>query len=45
MPVRQYFVSGRQYPQHCAGCLAGDGVHMNVQGAALATVIAEYATL
>ncbi len=43
MPVRSNFVGGRQYPQHCAGCLAGVGLHMNVQGAALATVIAEYA--
>ena len=24
-PCASNFVSGRQYPQHCAGCLAGDG--------------------
>ncbi len=45
-PCSSNFVSGRQYPQHCAGCLgAVMGLHMNVRGAALATVIAEYATL
>ena len=45
MPCASNFVSGRQYPQHCAGCLASDGAAYERAGAALATVIAEYATL